>query len=656
VFSVAPGQIFARDFRIERLLAEGGMGAVYIAEQLSTGQQRALKLMHAKLAPDAKSRERFMQEARIGSRIESEHIVQVVAAGIDDATDTPWLAMELLDGTDLDRLVQERGPLPLNEVIDLLEQMCHALGDAHEKGIIHRDLKPENLFLANTRRRGAERVLKVLDFGIAQITDLNRSGALVTSAIGSPLWMAPEQAMPGAKLKPATDVWAMGLITFFLLSGKSYWLSVHQDTFSLPSLLTEVLQLPLVRAQERAHAIGGAALPPGFDAWLEVALARDPDARWPNAREAYQALKRALTGMSATTPLYEQSIAAPAHASSPFVSTGPYGGPMPPPVSHTAPYTPPPIERAVAERSGGGLPLLAILGGVGAVLAAVGIAVVALVIAETDEDPAVEEEIPEWIQEPPADAVDYDGALARCESAMAALSITDAIAAADEALSARPGDVAATQCRARATALVEQGQIFDRGVEQQRRGEIQEAYFTFESLPEDSPFRDRPEVEQAAQSYVNEQLEEGQRLLATDPAATLRIARDVQLVRGISNAQRNAAQSLERAALATSGDRDEPRADPRPNPPREPDPPREEVPLDADAEARARQCVMQGDNACVIRTLEGRAQTERSLAMLIEAYRARSQTEQAQRHMRVYVNRYPNTPRARQYQQILARY
>src|SRR5687768_6980609 len=96
------GTLFAQDFRIERELGHGGMGVVYVATQLSTGRERALKLMNPELVRDETMRRRFEQEARVGSRIKSEHVVQVIAAGIDAATGLPWLAMELLEGTDLE--------------------------------------------------------------------------------------------------------------------------------------------------------------------------------------------------------------------------------------------------------------------------------------------------------------------------------------------------------------------------------------------------------------------------------------------------------------------------------------------------------------------------------------------------------------------------
>src|SRR3990167_512915 len=165
--NLEPGQLFARDFRIERRLSQGGMGAVYVARQLSTDRLRALKLMHPQLVPDEKSRARFVAEARVGSRIESEHVVEVLAAGVDEASCSPWLAMELLEGEDLGALGRRRGALPVGEVRDAFLQLGHALTAAHAQGIVHRDLKPENLFYARSRRQGQDSVLKVLDFGIA---------------------------------------------------------------------------------------------------------------------------------------------------------------------------------------------------------------------------------------------------------------------------------------------------------------------------------------------------------------------------------------------------------------------------------------------------------------------------------------------------------
>lgn len=134
-----PGSVFAEDFRVQRALKEGGMGAVYVAEQLSVGAPRALKLMQPQLVRDPIMRKRFEQESRIGARIASDHVVQVVAAGVDGATGYPWMAMELLEGADLDTVLERRGALPPPEVQEIFKQLCHALAAAHAAGIVHRE-------------------------------------------------------------------------------------------------------------------------------------------------------------------------------------------------------------------------------------------------------------------------------------------------------------------------------------------------------------------------------------------------------------------------------------------------------------------------------------------------------------------------------------
>jgi serine/threonine protein kinase len=188
ITNLLPGSVFAADFRIVRRLSQGGMGTVFVAEQLSTGKPRALKLMLPQLVADPVLRMRFAQEARIGSQIDSEHVVEVVGAGVDAATGMPWLAMELLRGEDLSQVIAHRGAMPVGEVLAVFEQLCHALGAAHAAGIVHRDLKPENLFLAEARRAGAAFTLKVLDFGIAKITQeaTPRSGWPPSSRSGAP--------------------------------------------------------------------------------------------------------------------------------------------------------------------------------------------------------------------------------------------------------------------------------------------------------------------------------------------------------------------------------------------------------------------------------------------------------------------------------------
>ncbi len=357
------GAIFAGDFRVVRRLAEGGMGAVFVVEQLSTGRQRALKVMHPLLIGDDKSVERFTLEARVGSRIESDHVVEVIGAGVEQRG-YPWLAMELLAGETLRERVDRGGPLSVADAREALAQLGHALSRAHAAGLVHRDLKPENIFLAKPRRDGVPFTLKVLDFGIAKLVQetigKSTSG---TQSIGSPLWMAPEQANAQA-VSAATDVWALGLVTFYALTGRSYWKAAGRDGGNMTNLLVELLMDPLEAASVRAAMVGAeAALPAGFDRWFASCVARDPDERFRDAGEATRAFVELLdVGLGAT-------IAAPTPAPSSA------SAPVPSPAS-----APAPTKRRLHAAVWAGV-ALAILGVAGIVAAALFLG------GETDDAP-----------------------------------------------------------------------------------------------------------------------------------------------------------------------------------------------------------------------------------------------------------------------------
>jgi serine/threonine protein kinase len=290
---LSEGTVFAGDFRVVRPLSEGGMGAVYVVEQISTGKQRALKVMHPNLVHDQRQRQRFVQEAKIGARIESDHVVEVLGAGIDPTTETPWLVMELLQGETLEARLERTRVLSATELVEVFKQLCHALAAAHDAGIVHRDLKPENIFLAVPRREGLPFVVKILDFGIAKL--VAESGN-TTQAIGSPLWMAPEQTNADAAISPSTDVWALGLLAFTALTGHSYWRGAHAEAPNPMSIVMEVCFDPLDPASKRA-AEYGATLPAGFDEWFAQCVSRDMGARFSNARAARGPLERLLSGL-----------------------------------------------------------------------------------------------------------------------------------------------------------------------------------------------------------------------------------------------------------------------------------------------------------------------------------------------------------------------
>lgn len=342
VLQLAVGTIFAGDYRIVLPLAEGGMGALYLADQLSTGNRRVLKLMQPQLVSDQRLRERFALEARIGSQIESDHVVQVLGAGVDPTFGVPWLAMELLRGEDLATTIAKRGRLTPAEVREIFGQLCHALAAAHDRGIVHRDIKPENVFLAVPRVEAATFLVKVLDFGIAKL--VAEAQTKRTSAIGSPLWMAPEQTDGGRGVSVATDVWPLGLIAFYALTGQYFW---RAATDSMVALIREIVFENIPPATVRAAELGVRQyLPPrGFDEWFLRCVARAPVDRFASVREARAGLD-AILSPQAYFATGDHDLQAPRAQPEPIAPTAAFspGTQYAPPPQHQAPpqYQAPP--------------------------------------------------------------------------------------------------------------------------------------------------------------------------------------------------------------------------------------------------------------------------------------------------------------------------
>jgi serine/threonine protein kinase len=289
------GATIAEDYVIEGPLAEGGMGAVYIALQRSTGRRRALKVMHPQLVRDPKNRERFLAEARVSAGIRSSHIVEIIGAGVDPLSATPWLAMELLDGETLQQRLDRTAVIHPAELAELFAQLGEALGAAHDAGVVHRDLKPENLYLTRDASGHFGWSLKILDFGIAKVVQENRSSATATGQMGTPLYMAPEQAESASRVRAATDVWPLGLIAFRALVGRAYWLAANAESPALAALMKEMLFDPIERPSARAECYGlQAMIPPGFDGWFERCVERDATQRFVHGRVACEVLANVL--------------------------------------------------------------------------------------------------------------------------------------------------------------------------------------------------------------------------------------------------------------------------------------------------------------------------------------------------------------------------
>lgn len=212
-------------YRVERLLGEGGMGAVWEATHTRTRKAFALKFLKASAAAKPQMRQRFLREARTACAVQHPSIIQVHdVLELPDAT--PVIVMELLRGETLAaRLLRDR-TIPVPELARIMLPVCSAVGTAHHVGIVHRDLKPENIFLATSRDDDAVHV-KVLDFGVAKLTALDgdaarSAGATATGTgmlLGTPYYMSPEQVFGEKDLDHRADIWALGVILYEALAG-----------------------------------------------------------------------------------------------------------------------------------------------------------------------------------------------------------------------------------------------------------------------------------------------------------------------------------------------------------------------------------------------------------------------------------------------------
>lgn len=221
----ANGTLIAGKYRIVRPLAQGGMGAIFVGEHVELGTRVAIK----RLSGDRGRSDlvaRFRREAIAAATLKSQHIVHVFDFGEDEVG--PYIIMELLEGEDLAGLLEREGRLSPEAALRIFEQVAAALSFAHKAGIIHRDIKPRNIFLARDPT-ASEPVVKVLDFGIAkQVTPLLDATSLTAShaILGSPGYMSPEQVR-GQPMDQTTDVWALAVVLYELLVGRSPFLTEH---------------------------------------------------------------------------------------------------------------------------------------------------------------------------------------------------------------------------------------------------------------------------------------------------------------------------------------------------------------------------------------------------------------------------------------------
>ncbi|MCC6553398.1 MAG: serine/threonine protein kinase [Polyangiaceae bacterium] len=322
---VKQGDVLAGKYRVDRVLGEGGMGVVVAATHTHLGQRVALKFLLPELANRPDIIARFDREARAAVKIQSEPVARVLDTGILESG-APYMVMEYLEGSDLAQLLRQRGQLDGQEAIEYILQACEALAEAHVAGIVHRDLKPANLFL--TRRADGSPCVKVLDFGISKATLLGDGGpggaplTQTSAMMGSPKYMSPEQLKSSRDVDARTDIWALGVVLYELLTGGTAFTAP-----TMPELCISILQAaPAPLRQRRPDA------PPGVEAIILRCLEKDPSRRYATVAELAVALgefapPRARVSVERVTRILQ------AHGQATALGLGP-GHPPPGPPGH----------------------------------------------------------------------------------------------------------------------------------------------------------------------------------------------------------------------------------------------------------------------------------------------------------------------------------
>lgn len=278
-FYPLPGEVIDGKYQVEKLIGEGGMGAVARAVHTLRNAPVALKFMSPHFARAQGAVDRFINEARAASQIESDHVVQIFDVG-KLPNGAPYLVMEYLDGLDLAQLLVRDGRpgLPIPRAVHFVLQVLRALQVAHAAGVVHRDMKPSNCFII--RKDGEEDFVKILDFGISKQT-----GAALTSthsALGTPLYMSPEQARSPRDVDGRSDLYSVGVILYELLTGSTPFTS---ESGELTEILFKLFTTDVPPILERRPDLS-----PALAEIVHHALTREADHRFGSALEMAEAL------------------------------------------------------------------------------------------------------------------------------------------------------------------------------------------------------------------------------------------------------------------------------------------------------------------------------------------------------------------------------
>jgi serine/threonine protein kinase len=279
-----PGDVIASKYRVQQLIGTGGVGFVVAATHVGLDDSVALKFLKPEFATNEEAVTRFTIEARASFKIKNEHVARVL--DVDTLPDgTPFMVMELLEGSDLRSILETHRYLPIPLAVDFALQSCEALAAAHALHIVHRDIKPENLFVT---LYGEGDHIKVLDFGISKValtqaplpTRKTRATALTMMAVGTPPYMSPEQVRASTDLDARADIWSLGCVLYELLTGNAPF-----ERMSLMQACAAVLEeepLPLREGCPEASA--------ELEAAVMRCLRKEPAERYGNIAELAHAL------------------------------------------------------------------------------------------------------------------------------------------------------------------------------------------------------------------------------------------------------------------------------------------------------------------------------------------------------------------------------
>src|SRR5215471_14317296 len=289
-----PGNVLGGKYRIERVLGEGVMGVVYEAVHIRLNQKVAVKAPQPAIFAQRELLDRFEREARAAARLRHRNAVRVIDVDVTE-NGLPYMVMELLRGSDLESELSSRGHFAVEDAVGYVLQAAAAMVEAHGRGIVHRDLKPSNLFLS--KDSDGSICLKVLDFGVSKVQSESVRITGTQIAMGTPLYMSPEQVRSAKHVDGRTDVWSLGVILYELLTG------VPPFTGSATGVGAAIVTDPPTSL--RTHRPD---LPVELEAVVNKAMSKNPTARYATMKDLALALVP-FAGAHAPTDVLRWSLA-----------------------------------------------------------------------------------------------------------------------------------------------------------------------------------------------------------------------------------------------------------------------------------------------------------------------------------------------------------